>query len=325
MMALTERDLRDLESSGIPADLANTAFRRVESKEGAELIGRNGSRNYAGLAIPYHWPGDPRPREWRLRRDEPELEQQSDGSLKQKDKYLSPPGRGNLLYFAPSTSPTWLTDVSIPAVITEGEKKTLALSVLSWHALSETSDRPRFLSVGLSGVWNWRGTIGKAAGQNGERSDVKGKRPEVTIDDLKGTGGKAQNADCVILMERTTDRKQIRFQSFSKDFDNPVRILLNVAPRGSKEPKFTYAGDLDALGQASSKKAEAAKRSILDAMKPGEWLTKSEIAAAAKVEPKKAQRYLSMMAGKELDVTGETANRRYCRPVQNSGHNQEDR
>ena len=32
----------------------------------------------------------------------------------------------------------------------------------------------RFLPVGLSGVWNWRGVVGKTTGPNGERQDVKG-------------------------------------------------------------------------------------------------------------------------------------------------------
>jgi hypothetical protein len=65
-----------------------------------------------------------------------------------------------------------------------------------------------------------------------------GRRAELSIDDIKGTGGKAQNADCVILMQRTPDKKQIKFQCFSKDFEQPVRILINVAPKGSKDPKF---------------------------------------------------------------------------------------
>ena len=74
----------------------------------------------------------------------------------------------------------------------------------------------------------------------------KGRRA-ITIDDLKGTGGKAQNCDVVILMERTKNREGIVFQSFSKDFDVPVRIELRVAPRGSREAmKFTYVEDVKA-------------------------------------------------------------------------------
>jgi len=63
-----------------------------------------------------------------------------------------------------------LADTQIPIVITEGEKKALALSRL---ALYET-DQPRFIPIAISGVWNWRGTAGKTGGPKGERLDIKG-------------------------------------------------------------------------------------------------------------------------------------------------------
>ena len=42
-------------------------------------------------------------------------------------KYLPPPGRGSLLYFVPGTHIEWLSNTELPVVITEGEKKTIAL------------------------------------------------------------------------------------------------------------------------------------------------------------------------------------------------------
>ncbi len=54
--------------------------------------------------------------------------------------------------------------------MTEGEFKTLAL----WRLAHHQSDTPRFLPLGLAGVWNWRGTVGKTTGPNGDRRDVKG-------------------------------------------------------------------------------------------------------------------------------------------------------
>jgi hypothetical protein len=52
----------------------------------------------------------------------------------------------------------------------EGEKKALAL----WRLANHESSQPRFIPIALAGVWNWRGTIGKTGGRNGERLDVKG-------------------------------------------------------------------------------------------------------------------------------------------------------
>src|SRR5215472_15095205 len=107
----------------------------------------------------------------RLRRDQPDLEYDSASNLKPRQKYLSPPGRSNMLYFVPGVDPAFLRDTSLPLVITEGEFKTLALWRLSHH---RSPNRPRFLPVGVSGVYNWRGTIGKTVSPDGSRLDVKG-------------------------------------------------------------------------------------------------------------------------------------------------------
>ena len=56
-------------------------------------------------------------------------------------------------------------------IITEGEFKTLALWRLANFGVQ--SD-PRFLPVGISGVFNWRGTVGKATAPDGQRLNVKG-------------------------------------------------------------------------------------------------------------------------------------------------------
>jgi hypothetical protein len=176
---LTAADFAKLLSSGIPAELAAQAqLYRVESREGGELIGRDGSADYTGLAFPYFWPGETKPREYRLRRDRPELEHK-EGKPRERAKYLSPPGRGNLLYFVPGSSPEWLNDTRMPAVITEGEKKTLALWVCAWEGCGDSAEIPGFLPMGLPGVWNWRGTVSKTNGPDGERRDVKGPIPDL--------------------------------------------------------------------------------------------------------------------------------------------------
>ena len=64
-----------------------------------------------------------------------------------------------------------MREAALPIVLTEGEFKTLAL----WRAANHgTPSCPRFLPVAVSGVYNWRGTIGKTVGPDGSRLDVKG-------------------------------------------------------------------------------------------------------------------------------------------------------
>jgi hypothetical protein len=173
---LTDSDYAELESRWIDRTLAVRAgLRRVDSLTGAEIIGRKAG-NYAGIVIPYFHPGLDRVREYRLRRDQPDLEYDSAGNLKPRQKYLSPPGRSNMLYVVPGVGQEPLRDAALPILITEGEFKTLALWRLAHHG---SPKQPRFLPLGLSGVYNWRGTIGKTVGPDGSRLEVKGAIPDL--------------------------------------------------------------------------------------------------------------------------------------------------
>jgi hypothetical protein len=173
--ALTERDYKLLESSCISSKLATAAgIFRVDSFEGARIVGRKASADYdySGIVFPYHWPGDTSAREYRLRRDSPDEELQPDGSVKESAKYLGPPGRGSMLYFPPDVDRAWLDDPDMPIVIVEGEKKTLAMWLLAWFEVN--GPRPRFLPIGVPGVWNWRGKIGKKEQPDGSTRPVRG-------------------------------------------------------------------------------------------------------------------------------------------------------
>ncbi|MBZ5499258.1 MAG: DUF3854 domain-containing protein [Acidobacteriia bacterium] len=175
-MNLTRADLLALEKSYITPELALAAgLARVTSAEGAALVGRNGSGDYAGISFPNIWPGDPAPREFMLRVDHPELEAKADGTFREKTKYLAPPGRANLLYVPPGVTAGMLAEVSLPIIICEGAKKALAL----WRLATSEIGRPRFLPVAISGVWNWRGTVGREPGPDGVRRAVKGPIPDL--------------------------------------------------------------------------------------------------------------------------------------------------
>lgn len=197
---LTHNDLDGLAKSYITPELARQAgLFRVDSAEGGRIVGRNGKGDYSGIVFPFYWPGETHARSYRLRRDEPELEQKSDGTIKVKGKYLSAPGGGNRLYFSPDTRAEWLKDVNLPITITEGEKKTLALSRLAWNGV--TGEQPRFLTIGLSGVWNWRGSTGKANDEKGARRDIKG-----VIPDLERIGWDGRTVNIIYDANVATDK-----------------------------------------------------------------------------------------------------------------------
>jgi hypothetical protein len=168
---LTAEDHEVLESSWITRKMAEKAMlRRVDDFTGREVIGQKGNRNCAGILFPYYWPGDPTLCNYRVRRDNPDWATNGTGEPKQTGKYLGPPMGGNRLYIVPGTTQSQLNDVNVPITVVEGEKKAIALWRLALHA----SETPRFIPIGIAGVWNWRGKIGTIGGPKGDRLDVRG-------------------------------------------------------------------------------------------------------------------------------------------------------
>jgi hypothetical protein len=179
---LTEVDYQRLAARWITPELAAAAgLRRVDSYIGREMFARK-TGDCAGIIIPYVQPGSNHIEEYRLRVDNPELERRSDGSVRETRKYLQPPGRRNRVYFPPGLPPALLDDPSVLVIITEGEFKAVAL----WRLATYQTTTPRFIVCSVSGVENWRGSIGKAEGPNGERRDVKGVLPELERIACKG-------------------------------------------------------------------------------------------------------------------------------------------
>jgi hypothetical protein len=173
---LNEADYTALADSSITPEIADAAMlRRVDESEGREVVGQKGSRDCAGILIPYYWPGDPLAFNYRLRRDHPDLKYDGQGNAKPDKKYLGPPKSGNRLYIPPGVTLDQLADTSIPIALVEGEKKAMSLWGLAWHE----AGTPRFIPIAMAGVWNWRGTVGKAGGSRGERVDVKGPIPDL--------------------------------------------------------------------------------------------------------------------------------------------------
>jgi predicted P-loop ATPase len=165
---LTASDYSKLEARWItPCDAHAAGLRRVDSLTGQQMFARKRG-DLAGMIIPNCWPGEGRVREYRLRLDNPELEYRIDGSIREARKYIQPPQRGNILYIPPGIPPEILTDTSVIAVIAEGEFKALSLERLGHQG------GVCFLPIAIAGVWNWRGTVGKVNGANGDRRDVKG-------------------------------------------------------------------------------------------------------------------------------------------------------
>jgi len=179
---LTTEDEAAFERRFINLDmLTDAGIRRVGDIEGADKVGRKrkGGTSYAGLLIPFRYPGDVEPREYQLRRDTPDYEQHN-GTVKEKGKYVFPPGRGNILYFTPEATVADLLNIDLPVIFVEGAWKALATQELCNQA------GYKYLVIALTGVWNWRGKIGKVDTPNGNKATLNGVIPDMDKLDLKG-------------------------------------------------------------------------------------------------------------------------------------------
>ena len=172
---LLPSDYENLQQSYITREIADSALlRRLTNEEGKEIVGRRDHEDYAGILVPFLWPGQQHASNHRIRRDNPPV-QNKNGKRKEKDKYLSPPGYGNSLYFHPDTPPAILTDPTATLVLTEGQKKTLALVRLGYEGCSDSSAAgPLFTPAGLNGVWGWLGKTGTVVNASGKRVPEKG-------------------------------------------------------------------------------------------------------------------------------------------------------
>jgi hypothetical protein len=137
---LTEADYQALNARWITRELAdNAGLRRVDSLTRCQMFSRKRG-DLSGIIIPNVAPWDPtHVREYRERLDNPELEYRADGSTKETNKYIQPPGRGNLIYFPPGVREEMLLDTSIPVFIVEGEFKAISL----WRLADHQSAAPR--------------------------------------------------------------------------------------------------------------------------------------------------------------------------------------
>jgi hypothetical protein len=103
-----------LAASWITRDIADAAMlRRVDERQGRDIIGQKGSRDCAGILIPYYWPSDEAPVNYRIRRDTPEIVVGKDGAFKEDRKYLGAPGASNRLYIPPGITVEQLADITL--------------------------------------------------------------------------------------------------------------------------------------------------------------------------------------------------------------------
>ena len=160
---LTEQDYANLEARWISREFATRAqLQRADSATGAEIVGRKGG-DYSGILIPYFHPGSDQVRDYRLRRDHPDLEYDSAGNLKERRNTSARRGDPTCSTSRPESP----TTPSRSGAAGRDHGGRVQDPWPSGALPTMVANRPRFLPLGVSGVYNWRGTIGKTVGPDG--------------------------------------------------------------------------------------------------------------------------------------------------------------
>jgi len=139
---LLPQHLADLRKSGL-SDTTITACELYSLQTPASVLKvlrrKRGIDLGACLAIPFFDAAGKALAYVRLKPDKPRTAKEDGKPI----KYESPVGLPNHAYFPPATRPV-LQDVSVPLLITEGEKK------------AAKSSQEGFACIGLTGVWSWQ-------------------------------------------------------------------------------------------------------------------------------------------------------------------------
>ena len=165
---LTSEDLELHTRLGVPVELLEEAHVRRVTTHDARELGIRFRGDLSGVVYPRV---DPETRLFvgcRLRRDNPDID--ADG--KPIAKYVSSHGDHQHLYFPPGAD-ALLRDATVPAIIVEAEKSSLAVTAAGRRMQRQV------LAIGLGGCWGWRGQVGIESDAKGARTAVRGPVPDL--------------------------------------------------------------------------------------------------------------------------------------------------
>lgn len=119
------------------------------------------------------------------------------------------------------------------------------------------------------------------------------KRLDLDFNDIKGTGGKTQNADVFLLMDRQSGK--LRISGKSKEWDRPIGFLLDIAPQGTQgSSKFTYAGNIEEMIRTSKQQGQENRERVLTAVSDY-WKDRDTVSRELDMSKSTAAKYLGQL------------------------------
>jgi DNA-binding transcriptional ArsR family regulator len=126
----------------------------------------------------------------------------------------------------------------------------------------------------------------------GPRADRDKQRPNPF--DLKGSVAKYGAADFMLCLSRTEQPSRLQLYCENKDSDDHPSFLIDVSPKGSGAPKFTYAGDVRQLAADRKELGQDNREKVLDALDDS-WKTPKEIVETTGFSPSTVRNHLTAL------------------------------
>jgi len=98
----------------------------------------------------------------------------------------------------------------------------------------------------------------------------------------------------------------------NKDTDERPHFFLDVSPKGSTEPKFTFAGDVEKLAGDMKAIGEGNQENVFEALSADSWSSPKEIAHHISMSDSTVTKHLAklLQAGR-IECRGKTRNVQY--------------
>lgn len=122
------------------------------------------------------------------------------------------------------------------------------------------------------------------------------KRTELDPNDVKGSGGKLQNADVYLLMDQQNG--QLRIAGKSKEWDHKIGFLLDVSPQGAHGvDKFTFAGEFEEGASDRKLLGKANQQRIFAALQVDVWTRPGDVARIVGLSGTTVSNHLATLLG----------------------------
>jgi len=124
--------------------------------------------------------------------------------------------------------------------------------------------------------------------------------------DLKGSIAKYGAADFMLCLSRTKQDGRLQLYCENKDSDERPHFLIDVSPKGSDKPKFSFVGDVKTLASDMKAKGEENLKKVFGALGT-DWNLTTEIARRVGLVDSTTRKHLNTLLDQgKAECKGET-------------------